>query len=67
MPDDTQRLNWLLGHSGAEIDIHRMRLGVPTSWYVKWFSESKWYIAKGETQRECIDNAIAGKVESYDY
>jgi len=62
--EDTERLDWLLGHPGAELDVDKMRKGVVTRWHVKWFRESKWYIAYGKTQRECIDAAIAGRVET---
>lgn len=61
---DTARLDWLLEHPGADLDINAMRTGVVTRWHMKWYSESKWVIAYGKTQRECIDNALAGKVET---
>lgn len=60
---DTERLEWLLNHPGAGIDVNRMRLGVPVRWHVKWYHQSKNYIAFGKTMRECIDNALAGKVQ----
>jgi hypothetical protein len=60
---DTERLDWMLSH-GAEIDVREMKAGVPTGWYVRWFSESKWHVAHGKTQRECIDAAIAGRWEA---
>ena len=66
--NDGERFQWMLNHPGAEMDYNvagskELIPGAITSWWVKWFSESKTYIARGKTQRECIDNAILGKVE----
>lgn len=59
--NDTQRLDWLLNHPGAEWDNTREHWG---EWaYIIWFSESYHYLARGKDWRECIDNAIAGNVE----
>lgn len=59
MNDDTRRLDWLLAHLGADCDIARD--GV-THW-ITWFSNSAWWTVRGESFRECIDNAIAEKAE----
>jgi hypothetical protein len=65
LANDTQRLDWLLGHPGVEMDVNRMRLGVPVRWHVKWFAEGKQYIAYGRTQRDCIDSVLAGQIETW--
>lgn len=61
--DDTQRLDWMLAHPGADMDTAGAK--ARGGWRVVWFSESKYTVAYGTTPRECIDNAIAGKVEKW--
>jgi hypothetical protein len=59
---DTERLNWMLAHLGANCDM-TIRDGKPDEHYITWFSNSAWWTVRGKDFRECIDNAIAGRVE----
>lgn len=55
---DSERIDWMLLHSDAEFGGHEHRR------HVRFWSNgpvSGYYVAKGVTDRECIDAAIAGQ------
>jgi hypothetical protein len=60
--NDSARLEWLFDHGGADLD-YRVVDGHIAFFYIRWFSDSDWYIVRGKDWRECIDNAIDGKAE----
>lgn len=66
---DTERLDWLLCHTDAE--FHPDNSGCSS--VVFWLGASTAplgrpgkHIAKGESQRGCIDSALEGRVERLD-
>jgi hypothetical protein len=60
--NDTQRLDWMLAHLGANADFE-IKEGKPGEHYITWFSNSAWWTVRGKDFRECIDLAIAEKAE----
>jgi len=59
---DTDRLNWVLAHIGANFDF-KIVDHKPEEHYITWFSNSAWWTVRGKDFRECIDNALAERVE----
>lgn len=58
---DTERLHWMIGKQ-PEFD-HHVSEGKIVQFWVRWFEGSYWRIAYGDSESECIDNALAGKYE----
>jgi hypothetical protein len=58
MKTDTEILDWILHHF-PELD-HDWRT---QKFWVRWYSESSWYVANGNNWRECVNNAINGNFE----
>jgi hypothetical protein len=59
---DTERLNWVMTHLGANFDFE-VKSGKAGEHYITWFSNSAWWTARGKDFRECIDNALAERIE----
>ncbi len=57
---DTDRLEWMMVH-GSEFDSDR----TATKWWVRWYGNSHWHVARGTNQRECIDAAIRGEGDTF--
>lgn len=61
---DTERLDWLLGHRGAQIDSDQKHC------WIRWFRESYWYVVSlpgYDDLRALIDLAIDGKAEKQNF
>jgi hypothetical protein len=58
--DDTQRLDWVLANQ-PDFD-HTWQTKI---YWVRWYHESHFHVARGSNWREAIENAINGKIETF--
>ena len=64
---DSDRLDWVLNHKPEFNDGYlRVWLGSITAHDMGFPCSSAYYMAEGDTPRECLDKAMSGQLERMD-
>jgi hypothetical protein len=59
---DSQRLEWMLGHIGADFDFN-VSDGKAGEHWITWYAESHYWCVHGASWIECIDQALRGEAK----
>ncbi len=57
--NDTKRLDWVIGR-GVNFDSDRNQ----KDFWITWYQESYWRVARGKSWRCCIDAAMRNEYET---